>query len=227
MSWNLIKSEFAYYKYLLIFLSMFFFIVSIVFLMWGAKDLEDSVPAYQMSLIAVFLVVWGFRFTILQKEKRDRIHKSLPLSDGTIACYRVFSLPLYWLLLSIIFILCNLLVQGIMGIFPLFWFLLSLTGFILAINAAPLLQRDLQHIFMAKYQRSLIALVWACLFVSFYLIFYFLIIPLKNFGLFSDQKVYFQESMSSADYSLAFLCVGLLMSFVNVLLFKKRKVYTE
>jgi len=225
--WQLFKSLSEYSKFILIASMSVVTMVSAVFVFIGGRDLDHSIPAYRSTLFAATAVVWLYSILNLHKEKRDRFHTLLPISVKQIGMVRVFFLITFWMALLVMFFLSNLIIGNTQSFSILFWDVMSLTGFVLMVNAAPFLHRDLTHIFLKKFHRFLLMIVYVILVILGYILFIVFIIPLENYSALGDVVVFIQETVLSPGGGCIFLFVGLTMTYLSIMLFSRRELYTE
>jgi len=225
--WRILKAEYTYNNYTVITAFSLVMIISIIFLMWGGDQLAKSVPAYRSVLVAAVMIVWMYRMMQLQKEKRDRIHILLPIPIGKISAPRVLFIILFWASILFLFIICNLIIQNPADFSPLLWRMCSLSGFVLLVNAVPFIQRDFIYTFLQKYQKVINNVIWIIVLILGFLLYNLFMMSTDKFGSFSGSAIYFHKAASSVGFALLLLLIGVGFSFLSIIIFKRRKIYTD
>jgi hypothetical protein len=164
------------------------------------------------------------------KEKRERIHILLPLSVKQIAIARIFLPILFWMGF-IIWFWINISIFRFDSIdITIIWLVFSITGLYLCFNAAVFMSYDLNFYEMQKRNKAIlkiISIAWIQILVIILLWFYMgtldetaptfitLVLSSLEFLFYSQWGVF------------GFITLGLISTFLSIVVFKKRKSYME
>ena len=228
--WKLIKTDFEYSKNVLIFIHLIMFAVWIPFVVQGWKEMNNSYPALQAALVAATAILFLFRFVRVQKEKRERQNFLLPISTGKLAVSRLLLIGLFWLEVTVLMALAFLLHPSIYRHEFVFGFL-SLSGYMIAMNAAPFIFRDLRHSLFSKRQIYWLSIGWTVAAFFGYAIFMLFVFSSNGMTLLPESfkllKADFSGFIAGPTGAAIISLIGFSLSGVSVVLFKRRKMYTE
>lgn len=225
--WRLLKSLSHYCRFILVAGLTVVGIVTVFFIILGRNDFDKSVPAYRSVLMAATALVWLYSVLMIHKEKRDRFHLLLPVSVRQIGLVRVIFLIGFWTTILLVFILSNVFVGNLQNNPTLIWNAVSLTGFVLVVNSALYLQRDLTNIFTSKGQRFLLSVVWVILVTIGYVLFVLLVMPVESFGSLDVVKEFFTMNFITPGGAFLTFLMGLGLTILSIVLFGRRKLYIE
>lgn len=225
--WRLLKSLSQYCGFIIVAGLTVVGIVTVFFLVLGGSDFDNSVPAYRSVLMAATALVWLYSFLMLHKEKRDRFHILLPIPVRQIGVVRVVFLIGFWTTILLVFILSNVVVGNLQNNPTLIWNVVSLTGFVFAVNSAPYLQRDLTNMFTSKGQRFFLSVVWVILVTIGYVLFVLLIMPVESFGSLAVVKEFITMNIITPGGAFLFFLLGLGLSILSIVLYGRRQLYIE
>ena len=109
------------------------------------------------------------------------------------------------------------------------WDTLSLTGFILIINAYAFIQRDIYFYFQGRYKKLLVSVLYVIMIITGYFLFYVLFLPtipyFDFFIRFEPLKEEFSNFPSSPLGAVIFIFLGLGFSYLSVVTFIRRRTY--
>ncbi len=230
--WKIVRSEFIYNKFSMIFLYVFILTIFSAVFASGWSSAEQDVPGLT-TIMGVTLMVIHFlkilsRFT---REKFDRIFIMLPISMFKIAVARLLFIITNWTILLLLFWLGLLIFRMDSFEMWIFWFMASITGIILSINAWPVIHRDLLFYLKEQYQKIILSIIYAAIFLCGSLILtsdgihrYFPTIPLDSLLIIREK---FGSFISSPIGALNLFAIGVGLSIFSVFIFHKRKFYLE
>lgn len=192
------------------------------------RDVPGLATLMGVSLVAILL----FRiFNKFGKEKFDRIHILLPIKMIQLALVRLFFIITNWLILLILFCIAFIIFRLNSYESWIIWFLISSTGIILAINAWPVIHRDLLYCLEDKYTKAIltgiyviVTLIAATLFASRGMSRYLPSVSVDSINLIKENLSTLVFSAGGAIYSISF---GVSLSILSLLIFHKRKSYLE
>jgi len=147
--WKILKAQIQYNKIILIISYLIFLSVYVSFVVQGWQELDNSFPALRAVLMAMTAMLFLFSIIKLHREKRDRFHHILTLNIWQLGISRVLQIMAFWFSLLILVLFAFVLRPSIFDP-KILWDLLSLTGFVMVLNAAPFIYRDLSYCFHAK-----------------------------------------------------------------------------
>ena len=141
--WRLLSAEFRYNWLSIAIPSLLVLVVLLANLIDGWSQPEKNLPGSRTIMMSMAAVVFMLRMMLgILKEKRDRRFNLLPVSMSRIAFSRLFFVLLVWAGYLILYLMATSLIQPYQVDFILIE-LLSATGFILAANAIPFIQKDI------------------------------------------------------------------------------------
>ena len=95
--WKILKAQIIYNKIILIIGFILIVSVFIPFVVQGWQEMNNSFPALRAVLLAATAMLFLFNIVRLQREKRDRFHHILPLSNSELAISRLLQIIIFWL----------------------------------------------------------------------------------------------------------------------------------
>ena len=224
--WRIVRAEMSYDR-LRIGLFLFFCMVAFFTIWLGVKWERNRIPMIMLMVLILSLsaVYAGEKNRTIQK--RDRLHVLIPISLWQIAIphllYPLFVLLIVYCLLLVSVLTARPFVNYALSM-PSLAHMITLTGFVLIVNAVVLLQRDLRMTFAKKPQRFLIFLFWFAVYIGALLPFYVITNFLGVFGEDTPAQNFLTRLLESP---AGFLAAGLLLSTISLVVFVKRKSYVD
>jgi len=228
--WRLLRAEFSYNKanisLVFLFICIFLYIMiydwpgplkSITFSMWFAY-VGESVG------IGIFIRSAKSR---KHKEKRERMHVLLPLSTKQIALSRIVLPILFWMGFIFWFWLNILIFRGENIDTTIVWVIFSITGHYLCFNAAVYINYDLDYYLIEKRKKVLLKIIsicWIAALASILLWFFMGALDREGPSLIRSLREYLFFSPWGA---FGFLAIGLLSTYLCLIIFMKRRSYVE
>lgn len=227
--WTLLKAQIIYNKIVLIVGYVIFGSAFIAFVVQGWQEMDNSFPALRAVQLAATAVLFLFNTVRLQREKRDRFHHILTLSIWKLGISRVLQIIAFWFSLLSLVLFAFVLRPSTFEL-KILWDLLSLTGFVLVMNAAPFIYRDLSYCFHAKSKKVVLVIVYALMILAGYLLFMLFVVSADSISLSSDLvllKKNFSNFINTFRGALFFNLCGIISTGISLYVFSKRKTYTE
>ncbi|HEX9973567.1 MAG TPA: hypothetical protein VGD14_15960 [bacterium] len=227
--WKLLKAQIIYNKIVLIVGYVIFGSAFIAFVIQGWQEMESSFPALRAVLLAATATLFLFNTVRLQREKRDRFHHILSLSVWELGISRVLQIILFWLSLLSLVLFAFVLRPSTFEL-KILWDLLSLTGFVLVMNAAPYIYRDLSLCFHAKSKKVVLVILYVLMILVGYFLFMLFVVSAESISLSSDLvlvKKGFSSFINTFKGALFFNLCGIILTGISLYVFSKRKTYTE
>lgn len=227
--WKILKAQIDYNKIVLAVSYLVFLPIYISFIVQGWQEIDSSFPALRAVLLAVTAILLLFNIIRLQREKRDRFHHILALSPWKLGISRELLIIIFWI--SVLFLVSFAFVLR-PAIFDLkkLWDLLSLTGFVLIMNAAPFLYLDLNFCFQARSKKVALVIIATLMIIALYFLLMLFIISTGAFSI-SDSLLSIRNEFSNFIHSgmgaLCFNLCAMLITGLSVLVFSKRRTFTE
>jgi len=228
--WQILKAEirqngiFLLVLYVLVLLPIIINVIQ----KWPTIDV-DSVGIRSLMGFGLVAII-AFRLTMETKERRGRYCLLLPLSVLQIGISRLLFPLLVWLSLILLFFL------GTSTARPYHFGLiigdtLSMTGFMLMVNAISQIQKDLAGYFPGKYNKAVQAIQNSLIILLGYSLLYFLFSkPIPYFAFLRHLKPIhtdLSKVASSWIVILLFNLIGLGLTGLSSILFMRRKSYLE
>ena len=226
---KILKAQIQYNKIILIISYLIFLSVYVSFVVRGWQELDNSFPALRAVLMATTGMLFLFSIIKLHREKRDRFHHILTLNIWQLGISRVLQITTFWLSLLFLVLFAFVLRPSIFDL-QILWDLLSLTGFVLVLNAAPFIYRDLSYCFHAKSKKVVLVIVYALMILAGYLLFMLFVVSAESISLSSDLvlvKKKFSGFINTFRGALIFNLCGIIFTGISLYIFSKRKTYTE
>lgn len=228
--WKIVRAEFEYSKTILIFAHIFVAAVWIAFVVQGWEQVDKSFPALRSSLVAATAILFLSNFTKLQREKRSRLYNVLPLARGRLAVARLIFIGIFWLEVTGLLAIAFVLRPSVYSHEMLFGFL-ALTGYVLTLNAMPFIFRDLRLSYNSKKRKLLMNIGWTIAVFLGYFFFMLFIFSSNDMTLLPEPlKIViagFSNFVEKSFSAIVFNLLGFGLSWISVLLFKKRMLFVE
>jgi hypothetical protein len=227
--WKLLRAQILYNKVVLIIVYLIFMSIYISFIVQGWQDIKSSFPALRAVLVATTAMLFLFNIVRLQREKRDRFHLLVPLNIWKIAVSRLLQIVMFWLSVLSLVLFALVLRPSIFNV-KIFWDLLSLTGFVLVMNVAPFIYRDLSYCFQAKSKKVVLVFVYTLMIFAGYLLFMLFVVSAESISLSSNLvlvKKGFSSFINTFIGAFFFILCGIISTGLSLYVFSKRKTYTE
>jgi hypothetical protein len=141
----------------------------------------------------------------------------------------VLQIIMFWLSVLFLVLFAFVLRPAIFDL-KILWDLLSLTGFVLALNAAPIVYRDLSYCFHSKSKKVVLIIIYALMILAGYLLFMLFVVSAGSISLSSDLVVVkkgFSSFISTVTGAFFFILCGIISTGISLFIFSKRKAYTE
>lgn len=227
--WKILKAQIQYNKIVLIISYLIFLSVYVSFVVQGWQELDNSFPALRAVLMAMTAMLLLFSIIKLYREKRDRFHHILMLSIWKLGISRVLPIIAFWFSLLSLVLFAFVLRPSTFDL-KILWDLLSLTGFVLVMNAAPYIYRDLSLCFHDKSKKNVLVILYVLMILAGYLMFMLFVISAESISLSSDLvlvKKNFSSFINTFIGALIFIFCGIIFTGMSLYIFSKRKTYTE
>jgi len=229
--WPLLKSELLYHKISISFFSIVYLTLSIVVFNWGWSDAELDIPGIQSIMVVTGIIIIFVRYFRLVQEKSDRYFSTLPLAFFKVGLEKNIYGVFIWIILSLIYwtVLAVFRFESI-NLRYIFDFI-SVSGLFIAGNAILLSMRDLNYSITAKYQKIVLSAIYAVIIISAALIFsiasvlrYFPALPVDSIV---QVRTYFAGLYATAPGAITLLFLGLVLTYLEAIVFNLRKWYLE
>jgi hypothetical protein len=227
--WKLLKAQIQYNKIILIIVYLIFLPVFIVFVVQGWQEMDKSFPALRAVLMAATTMLFLFNIVRLQREKRDRFHFLVPLNIWKIAVSRLLQIIIFWLSVLSLVLFAFVLRPAVFDL-KILWDLLSMTGFVFVLNAAPFIYRDLSFCFHSKSKKVVLVIAYALMILAGYLLFMLFVVSVGSISLSNDLvlvKKGFSSFINTFRGALFFILFGIVSTVISLFVFSKRKTYTK
>ncbi|UCE06944.1 MAG: hypothetical protein JSW07_02575 [bacterium] len=227
--WKILKAQLQYNQIVLIISYLIFLSIYISFVVQGWQELDNSFPALRTVLMATTVMLFLFSIIKLYREKRDRFHHILTLNIWELGISRVLQIIVFWISILILVLFAFVLRPSIFDM-KILWDLSSLTGFVLVMNAAPFIYRDLSYCFHAKSKKVVLVIVYALMIMAGYLLFMLFVVSAESISLSNELvivKTNFSNFINTFMGALLFNLCGIILTVISLYVFSKRKTYTE
>jgi len=227
--WNIFKAELSYNKTFLIIIFSILTIAFIIFTVAGLIDgfRDEMLRALRGVMIAVIGVIFLNKNVKQSKEKRDRFYMQITLSAKQTGGIRIIPFGMLWLGMVLLYWLVNMITGNIWSKPFLIWDMFSLTGIVLFYNAYALLYKELTNNINSRYNKVITSSLYILLTPVLYSIFllqtdYFNFIPYFTSLRTNLTNIYF-----SFPGSIVILFAGLSLTYLDILLFARSRIYLE
>lgn len=228
--WRLIKADFQYYWYIfLIPCTAACILLGFVGFVKEWPEPAVDLVGTRLLLMTIAAVVFFYRILRSMLEKRDRYHKLLPLSGTQAALSRLMFIICLWTCFVLFYWLSTLSVKPYYAEIIIIE-TLSVTGFVLMANALPYIYRDLSLNLQGNYQKTLWMIVYTlcvCLGMMLFLSFAVTESSWRVFKFFLPLKSIIEPFSTSVLGASVFMVLGLGMTWLSVIVFKRRNTYTD
>lgn len=227
--WKLLKTQIIYNKIVLIISYLIVISVFIPFVVQGWQEVDNSFPALRAVMLSAAAILFLFNIVRLHREKRDRFHHILSLNIWGLGISRILQIILFWFSILFLVLFAFVLRPSIFEL-RILWDLMSLTGFVLVMNAAPFIYRDLSYCFHAKSKKVVLVIVYALMIMVGYFLFILFIVSAGAVSMSESLlslKNDFSNFITSFVGALFFNLFGIMMTILSVVVFDRRKTYTQ
>ena len=228
--WRLVKADFRYYWYFfLIPCTLACILLAFVGFVKDWPEPGVDLLGTRSLLLTMVAVVFFYRILRSILEKRDRYHMSLPLSGTKIALSRLMYIICLWTCFVLLYWLSTLTVKPY-SVEIIIIEMLSVTGFVLMANALPYIYRDLSLNLQGNYQKTLWMIIYAicvCLGMMLFLSFAVTESSWRVFKFFLPLKNIVEPFSTSVLGASVFLVLGLGMTWLSVIVFKRRNAFVD
>jgi len=228
--WRLVKADFQYNWYIFIIpcalAGILFVFVGFI---KGWPDPDIDLVGTRSLLMTMAAVVFFYRILRTMLEKRDRYHALLPISGTRTALSRLMFMICLWAGFALLYWLSTLTVKPY-SVEIIILEMLTASGFVLMANALPYIHRDLVLCLQRSYQRTLVMIVYStsmCVGMVLFLAFFVTKSSWKIFRILLPLKISMNPFTTSLLGASIFLVLGLGMTWLSVLVFKRRKTFVD
>jgi len=228
--WKLIKTEIQYYQWLYI-LSITLVIIINFGLTMDNRWIEAQSDFPGLRIIWLGISIFVLFATLLFNRKSGRLRNQvlLPLSNLEMSLARVIPFILFWVTLSFILFTFYFINNNSFPTNDWIFNLISLTGVILLINSAPILNTDFYSTYFSRRSKIIFGVSWAILWITYielnvvFSTYFDFISPL----FFEQSREALKDLYLSGFTTILSIMVGGLLFFGSVFTFSKRKLYLE
>ena len=228
--WRIIKAELSlYYLYSLPFVVILTVWFAIAISIWGSDRIETDMSGVMVLALSMTAITMLFMLVDKIKTKQARFYATLPVSVRDIGVAKYIVSVVFWLITTVI------LTTTLVAIRPdafqegLFIRFLGFNGVLLYFNATYLMSRDLAYCLLGAKKRLGIRVesvpYIAFPLINFLLLLYFAILPLPYFGVNAPYRDSVVDFLFEPTGAVLLNAVGLLLTVVGILVFKRRKAY--
>jgi len=228
--WRLVKADIQY-NWPIFFiagaLALILLIVIGIIMEW--PDQDQDLPGTRLLLMAIAAFAFFVRILRMMGEKRDRYHTLLPLSGTAIALSRLVSVICLWAACVLLYWLTTLPIRP----YPkevIVFEMLAASGFVLMANALPYIQSDISTHLRNSFQRALWMIVRTIAVGAGMVLFFTLNVTQTSWRIlrvFLPLKSQISPYLGSLLGSGLFLLAGIVLTWLSVHFFKKRKAFVE
>jgi len=226
----LLKAELSYYKWLYVLCILITLLLNIALTADGKWiEAQGDFPGLRVIWLGIGIIVLFFTILFNKKNGRLRLQTSLPMSNFKLAIIRWIPFMLFWL--ALIFILIVFYILNYKAAPDSQWSsnLISISGIIILINSVPILYSDLYSTYYKNSEKIIMISIWSILwivYITINIIFSTYFDELSpNFFVSTRHSI--TEIYTSLEITLINLLLGLLLFFITILSFKRRKLYFE
>jgi hypothetical protein len=228
--WRLVKADIQYYWYIFIIPCILVCILlGFVGFVKGWPEPGVDLVGTRSLLMTMAAVVFFYRVLRSMLEKRDRYQMLLPLSGTRAALSRLMFMICLWTCFVLLYWLSTLTVKPY-SVEIIIWEMLSVTGFVLMANALPYIHHDLVLCLLRSYQKTLWMISYVSLVCSGIVLFLSLVVTessWKLFRFFLPLKNSISPFTASVWGASILMAIGLSLTWMSVLVFKRRQTYTD
>jgi hypothetical protein len=224
--WRILKTELVYHKS--IFLIGIFILLcnQILYRELGPRPFTN-LSINKPTLAGTFSFMLMIYMAVRIREKTEMIYAVLPLSKNQVGLTRLLFCLLSWAILSLFFMIMNLVLQPHLPIIVLFKRNLLLTILILILNTLPFLGRDIYYVLGGQYRKLWLAIWLFFIMAIFSVLFGLFVMPVDEYSFFNmldDSQVITEGNVFEL---IVYMMLGLFLSVLSIQLFKARKSYLE
>ena len=227
--WKLIQAEFSYNKYLFIFPLGLILVAMIANIVQGWVQVEEDLLGVRSIITSMVAFIYFFRYMKNIKEKRDQQHVLLPLSLLQVAIARLLFVIIIWSSLLLLYWIATCSVRPYLTDI-IIWETLSVTGLILIANAFPFIHVDLTRVFNEKYQRAILSMFYVVIVILGVIIFMLFNVNDYSWVIFKPLLILknnFIKITKPPVFALFCLLSGMVITILNLIIFKNRKTYIQ
>ena len=228
--WKIIKVDFKYQKYIFIFPYAVVLTAIIANVLQGWRQHDHDMQGVRTVMASMTGIIFLFKSFVIAKEKRHRFIILLPMKQWKIALTRVLFIILIWLSFLILYWL------GTIMIYPyradiLIWDTLSFTGLVLLANSMIFIYYDLLYTLTNKNQKAFAGFLFLISLIIGYILFFLFSVDEQSWNIFKSFLLPYKDDFLSitSNYvgAIVSVLIGIMMSILSVLVFGRRKTYTQ
>jgi|GEM_PF-1907897 len=229
--WKIIKADFKYQKFIFIIPYAVVIAAIIANVSQGWRQHEHDMQGVRTVMAVMTGIIFLFNnwLKIIQ-EKRYRFIMLLPLSQWKIALPRIFFIILIWLSFLVMYWLGTSVIRPYRTDI-LFWDTLSFTGLVLTANAIFFIYYDFLYILTDTKQKVILGFIFLLSLFIGYIVFFLFSVDEKSWNIFKNLLLPYKDDFSgiTSNYvgAIVSLLIGIMMTILSVLVFGRRKTYTQ
>ena len=228
--WKIIKADFKYQKFIFLIPYAVVLAAIIANVSQGWRQYEHDMQGVRTVMASMTGIIFLSKSFIIAKEKRHRFITLLPLKQWTIALTRVLFIILIWLSFLVMYWLGTAVIRPYRTDI-LIWDTLSFTGLVLLANAIILVYYDLLYTLANNKQKVILGFIFLSLVFIGYIVFFLFGVDEQSWNIFKTlflpYKNYFSSFSSNYIGAGVSLSIGFIMTILSVIVFKRRKTYTQ
>lgn len=228
--WKIIKADFKYQKFIFLIPYAVVLAAIIANVSQGWRQYEHDMQGVRTVMASMTGIIFLSKSFIIAKEKRHRFITLLPLKQWTIALTRVLFIILIWLSFLVMYWLGTAVIRPYRTDI-LIWDTLSFTGLVLLANAIILVYYDLLYTLANNKQKVILGFIFLSLVFIGYIVFFLFGVDEQSWNIFKTLFLPYKNDFSSfsSNYIGAgvSLSIGFIMTILSVIVFKRRKTYTQ
>ena len=228
--WKIIKADFKYQKFGFIFPYAIVLVAIIANVSQGWRHNVHDMQGVRTVMASMTGIIFLSKSFIIAKEKRHRFITLLPLKQWTIALTRVLFIILIWLSFLVMYWLGTAVIRPYRTDI-LIWDTLSFTGLVLLANAIIFVYYDLLYTLANNKQKVILGFIFLSLVFIGYIVFFLFGVDEQSWNIFKTLFLPYKNDFSSfsSNYIGAgvSLSIGFIMTILSVIVFKRRKTYTQ
>ncbi len=228
--WKIIKADFNYQKFHFIIPYAIVLLAIIVNVLQDWRQNEHDMQGVRTVMASMTGIIFLSKIFIIAKEKRHRFITLLPLKQWKIALTRILFTILIWLTYLVMYWLGTAMIHPYRADI-LIWEMFSFTGFILVANSAIFIFHDLLYTLTNKIQIVILGFFFFLSIFIGYILFFLFSVDERSWNIFKTLLLPYKNDFSSfsSNYigAVASLLIGILMTVLGVVVFDRRKTYTQ
>jgi hypothetical protein len=229
--WKIIKADFKYQKFVFIIPYAIVIVAIIANISQGWRQHEHDMQGVRTVMAAMTGIIFLFNnLLIIIREKRYRFIMLLPLSQWKISLPRIFFAILIWLSFLVMYWLGTAVIRPYRADI-LIWDTLSFTGLVLLANSIIFIYYDLLYTLTHNKQKLILGFIFLLSVFIGYIVFFLFGVDEQSWNIFKKLLLPYKDDFSalSSNYigSIVSLSIGFIMTILSIIVFKRRKTYTQ